>query len=113
MCPACRKQYLVHYLIMTYHRDCYKFNTMEAIRGTDTPYLFAAPEFTHSPPAVYWGSSARSLVNVSRFIDRCLSVCPFFLAIAFSVLLRFTDSDYPFGTFKIVLITSLYILPFP
>jgi hypothetical protein len=57
MCPACRKQYLVYYLFMTYHRECNKINTMEATRGTDIPYPFAAPEFTHSPPAVYWGSS--------------------------------------------------------
>ena len=57
MCPACRKQYLVHYLFMTYHRDCNKINTMEATRGKDTPYPFAEHEFTHSPPAVYWGSS--------------------------------------------------------
>ena len=38
------------------------------------------------------------------FVDRCLSFCPFFfLAIVLSVLLRFTDSDYPFGIFKLFL----------
>jgi hypothetical protein len=55
-------------------------------------------------------------------------VCPFvlfLLAIVLSVLLRYTDSDYPFGIFKLVLGTVLsagmlcamlfsviYILPF-
>jgi hypothetical protein len=38
------------------------------------------------------------------FVDRCLSFCPFvlfLLAIVLSVLLRFTDYDYPFGIFKL------------
>jgi hypothetical protein len=81
MCPACRKQYLVHYLFMTYHRDCNKINTMEATRGTDNPYPFAAPEFTHYPPAVYWGSS-----------------CSHF---ALSIMLGFTTYDDPFGIIKL------------
>jgi hypothetical protein len=32
---------------------------------------------------------------------RCLSFCTFSLAIVLSVLLRYTDSDYPFGIFKL------------
>jgi hypothetical protein len=35
----------------------------------------------------------RSLVSCVWFVDRCLSFCPFFLAIVLSVF-RFTDSDY-------------------
>ena len=55
----------------------------------------------------------RSLVLCVWFVDRCLFfspfsfghcvVCPlvlFLLAIVLSVLLRFTDSNYPFGVFK-------------
>ena len=43
----------------------------------------------------------RSLVLCVCFVDRYLSFCTFFLAIVLSVLLRFTDSDYPFGIFKL------------
>jgi hypothetical protein len=42
---------------------------------------------------------SRSLVLCECFVDRCLSF--FFLAIVLSVLLRYTDSDYPFGIFKL------------
>ena len=41
---------------------------------------------------------------------RLISLCPFvlfILAIVLSVLLRYTDSDYPFGIFKLFLIMSL------
>ena len=44
----------------------------------------------------------RSLVLCACFVDRCLSFCPFFLAIVLSVL-PFTDSDYHFGIFKLFL----------
>jgi hypothetical protein len=45
----------------------------------------------------------RSLVVCVCFVDPCLSFCPFSLSIVLSVLLRFTDSDYPFGIFKLFL----------
>ena len=45
----------------------------------------------------------RSLVLCVCFVDRCLASCSFLLAIVLSVLLRFTDSDYPFGIFKLFL----------
>ena len=35
------------------------------------------------------------------FVDRFWSVCAFFGVIVLSVLLRYTDSDYPFGVFKL------------
>jgi hypothetical protein len=41
------------------------------------------------------------------FVDRCLSFCPFLLAIVLSVLLRYTDSDYPFDIFKLFFATTL------
>ena len=37
------------------------------------------------------------------FVDRCLSFRPFFETIVSSVLLRFMDSSYPFGIFKLFL----------
>jgi len=46
----------------------------------------------------------RSLVLYVCFVDRCLSFCTFFLlAIVLSVLLRYTDSEYPFSIFKLFL----------
>jgi len=42
----------------------------------------------------------RSLVLCVCFEDRCLTFCSFFcMAIVLSVLLRFTDFDYPFKLF--------------
>jgi hypothetical protein len=52
--------------------------------------LISAPEFNGV-------RVTRSLVLCVCFVDRCLS---FFLAIVLFVLLRFTDSDDPFGIFK-------------
>ena len=45
----------------------------------------------------------RSLVLYVCFVDRCLFFCIFLLAIALSVLLRYTNLDYPFGIFKFFL----------
>ena len=39
----------------------------------------------------------RSLVLCVCFVDRCLSFCIFSFGIVLSVLLRYTDSDYPFA----------------
>jgi hypothetical protein len=44
----------------------------------------------------------RSLVLYVCYVDRCLSFCPFPLITVLSVL-RFTDSDFPFGIFKLFL----------
>ena len=56
-----------------------------------------APEFT--PGFLSVVCVTRSLVLCVYFVDRCLSFI--FLAIALSVLLQFTDSDYPFDIFKL------------
>jgi hypothetical protein len=58
---------------------------------------------------VRWNSL---LVHVARYVVFCIMFwrslfvfCPvFLLAIALSVFLRFKDSDYPFGIFKLFLI---------
>jgi hypothetical protein len=42
----------------------------------------------------------RSLVLYACFVDRCLSICTFILAIVLFVLLRFTASDYPLVSSK-------------
>ena len=45
-------------------------------------------------------------VRVTRSVVLCVRIVylfvPFRLAIVLSVLLRFTDSDYPFGIFKLI-----------
>jgi hypothetical protein len=63
-------------------------------------YPSGAPEFT----LIFSGVRVtRSLVLYVCFVGHCLSFCTFLLAIALSVLLRYTDSDYPFGIFKLLL----------
>ena len=52
--------------------------------------LETLPEHMSVPP----------LFSVKCFVDRCLSLCTLRLVIVFSVLLRFTASDYPFGILK-------------
>ena len=40
------------------------------------------------------------------FVDRCMAFCPFSFGHCIVALLRFTDSDYPFGIFKLFLHAS-------
>ena len=60
-------------------------------------------QFYPSPPVLSGVRVTRSLVLCVCFVDRCLSFCTFFLAIVLSILLRYTDYDYPFGIFKLFL----------
>jgi hypothetical protein len=52
----------------------------------------------HGAPVFSGVRVTRSVDLCVCFVDRYLSFCPF-LAIVLSVLLRFTDSDYPFKIF--------------
>ena len=61
--------------------------------------LFTIPVHLSSPPVFSGVPVTRSLVLCVCFVD---SFCSFRLAIVLS-LLRFTDSDYPFGIFKLFL----------
>ena len=70
--------------------------------------VYTYPEHPSSPSV----HVTRSLVLCVCFVDRCLSLCPFFSAIVLSVLLRFTDSNYPFGIFKLFLYICQYENPF-
>jgi hypothetical protein len=54
------------------------------------------PEHMSSSPNFSGVRVTRSLVLCECFLDRCLSFYPF--------VLRFTDSDYSFGIFKLFLI---------
>ena len=68
-----------------------------ATSGAGTDYPSGVPEFT----------PVFCEVRVTRFVYVLyIVVCScvlFHLAIVLSVLLRITDSDYPFGIFKLVL----------
>ena len=65
--------------------------------------LLTLAEHLSSPPVFSGVPVTRSLVLYVCFVDRCLSFCTFLLAIALSVLLRYTDSHCPFGIFKLFL----------
>ena len=72
--------------------------------------LLTFPEHLSSPPVCSGVHVTRSLVLCVCLIYRCLFFCPFLLAIVLSVLLRFMDSHYPFGIFKLFL-CKIYVTP--
>jgi len=66
-------------------------------------------EHPSSSPVFSGVRVTRSLVLSVCFVDRCLSFCPivrFLLVIVLSFLLRYTDSNYPFGIFKLFYINK-------
>ena len=66
--------------------------------------LLTLPEHLSSPSVFSGVRDALSLVVYVCFVDHCfLSYC-FLLSIVLSVL-RYTDSDYPFGVFKLFLLS--------
>ena len=60
------------------------------------------PEHLSSPPVFSGVRVTLSLVLCVCFVDLCLSFCPFSFG-ELSVLRQSTDSDYPFGIFKLFL----------
>jgi hypothetical protein len=75
--------------------------TSKLTKGTlDSVVSLLAATLYHGNPGI---RVTRSLVLYVCFVDRSLSFYPFFLAIVLSVLLRYTDSDCPFGIFKLFL----------
>ena len=77
---------------------CFFHNlTTGATSGAEIAHSSGAPEYTIGFSGV---RGTRSLVLCVYFVDRCLSFCTFFV-IVLSGLLRFTDSDNPFGIFKL------------
>ena len=89
---------------------------MDVTSGAWTAYPSGAPKFT---PGFSGVCVTLTLVLYVYFVDRCSSFCPvsighcvvctslFLLAIVLYVLLRFTDSDYPLGIFRLVLLNKL------
>ena len=75
----------------------YEITNMLATSGAGTSYPLGAPEFTHC----FSGERVtRSLVMF------CRSLFDIFLLAIVLFGLRFTDSDYPFGIFKLFLNTK-------
>ena len=71
--------------------------------------LLILPKHLSSPPVCSGVRVTRSLVLCVCFVDCCLSFVLFLLAIVLYVLLRYTDSGYPFGIFKLFLYIFVYI----
>ena len=99
ICYACLKHFPVIFSFITQHRVCNQSNTTSPTSGSGTAYPSGAPVFI---PSFRWGSC------YSIFSFMCsvyqIVVCPFFrflLDIVLAVPLRFTDSDFPFGIFKL------------
>ena len=75
---------------MTYHWFCKQVNTTGATSGAGTAYPSGALEFT---PVFNGVRVTQSLVLYVCFVDRVLGI-------VLSALIRFTESDYPFGIFN-------------
>ena len=89
---------------MTYHRFCNQIITTVATSCADTAYPSWAPEFIPDLS----GHHVRSLALCVCFVDRCLYF--FNWPLCCYVLLWFTDSDYPFGIFKLFLYTMARLI---
>ena len=72
---------------------------MGVTSGVGTAYPSGASEFN---PVFIGVRVTHSLVLCVCFVDRCLSFSPFSFG-QLSVLRQSTDSDYPFGIFKLFL----------
>jgi hypothetical protein len=78
-------------------------NTTGVISGAGTAYHSG---HLSSPPVISGVRVTRSLVLYVCFVYRCLSFC------TLSVLLRYTDSDCPFGIFKLFSLNCCLIWSF-
>jgi hypothetical protein len=93
ICSTCRKAFLVLSSFMIYHRFVTRLTRHVPLVEWE---LLSLSEHLISSPIFSGVGITRSLVLYVCFVARCLSFCPFSLAIVLSVL-RFTDSDYPFS----------------
>ena len=89
---------------------CNQSDSTGATSGARKSYSSAAPAFT---AGFQWGSC----YSIFSFMCNVLQivVCPcvlFLLVIVLSVLLRITDSDYPFGIFKLFLLKLVNTMRF-
>jgi hypothetical protein len=86
--------YAVQHLRLTYDINL-KLN--RDIKGQKSFYCVVSPPVFSGVPVT------RSLVLYISFVDRCFSFCTFSFGHGLVVLLRYTDSDYPFGISKLFL----------
>ena len=93
-----RKHFPVLSSFMTYPRVCNTINTTGTTSGAGTAYPSGTPEFTPGGVRV-----TRSLVLYVYFVVRCLSFCTFSFGHCVVCYSSITDSDYPFGIFKLFL----------
>ena len=113
---TCGKHFPILSPFMTYHRGfATRITRRVPLVEQELPTL---PSHLSSPPVFSWIRVTRTLVLCVCFVDRCLSVCTFFLlAIVLFDLLRYTDFDYPFGIFKLFYnfrtIVIYYLLLYP
>ena len=71
--------------------------------------LFILVEHLSSPPVFSGVRVTRSLAIYIRFVDRCLSFCPFSFGHCVICALRFQDFDYLFSIIKLFLMDALYV----
>ena len=90
--------YLIHFNIRWKRGGKYNPKTFYCYM---THVVKTVPKHLSSPPVFSGVRVTRSLVLYVCFVDRCLSFVLFLLTIVLFVLLRYTDSDYPFGIFKL------------
>ena len=92
LCHICRKHFSVLSSFMTYHRVCNYINTTGATSGARTDH----PSGHLSSPPLFSGICVtRSLV---LYVVFCRSSFDLFILIIVLSVLRFRNSDYPFGT---------------
>ena len=90
-------KYVKMQLLTGNFKDIYSFHI--PAKYTHYTTLFTLPELLSSPPVLSGVRVTRSLVLYVFFVDRCLS----FWALCYTSVLRYTDSDCPFGIFKLFL----------
>ena len=99
ICYACHKHFPVIFSFITQHWVCNQSNTAGVISGAGTTYPSGAPEFI---PSFKWGSCYSSLVLCIVFCRSLFVLLSLFFGhCVLAVPLRFTDSDFPFGIFKL------------
>jgi hypothetical protein len=89
------------FMILAPYCDVHCDKTMEQ----ELPTL---PEHLSSTPVFSAVRVTRSLVLYVCFVDRCLIFCTFSFGIVLSVLLRYTDSGWPFGIFKLFFLLLVF-----
>ena len=92
ICSSCRNHFPALFSYVSYHLVCIYINTTGATSGAGTAYPSGAHEFT---PGFSGVRVTRALVLCVCFVDCCLSLILFLLAILLSVLRRYVHSDYP------------------